>query len=79
MSIFQYFGHFFIPSLFFLYAQGALKVGGPQELELVYNHAHFGAEPPSILAKIERKCKKIKKFVFFFTPFLRFLAFFESL
>ena len=79
MSIFQYFGHFFIPSLFFLYAQGALKVGGPQELELVYNHAHFGAETPSILAKIERKCKKIKKFVFFFTPFLRFLAFFESL
>ena len=69
MSIFQYFGHFFIPSLFFLYAQGALKVGGPQELELVYNHAHFGAETPSILAKIERKCKKIKKSLFFYPIF----------
>ena len=69
MSIFQYFGHFFIPSLFFLYAQGALKVGGPQELELVYNHGHFGAEPPSILAKIERKSKKIKKSVFFLPHF----------
>ena len=69
MSIFQYFGHFFIPSLFFLYAQGAPKVGGPQELELVYNHGHFGAEPPSILAKIERKSKKIKKSVFFLPHF----------
>ena len=69
MSIFQYFGHFFIPSLFFLYAQGAPKVGGPQELELVYNHGHFGAEPPSILAKIEQKSKKIKKSVFFYPIF----------
>ena len=69
MSIFQYFGHFFIPSLFFLFAQGAPKVGGPQELELVYNHAHFGAETPSILAKIERKCKKIKKSLFFYPIF----------
>ena len=69
MSIFQYFGHFFIPSLFFLFAQGAPKVGGPQELELVYNHGHFGAEPPSILAKIERKSKKIKKSVFFLPHF----------
>ena len=69
MSIFPYFGHFFIPSLFFLFAQGAPKVGGPQELELVYNHGHFGAEPPSILAKIERKSKKIKKSVFFLPHF----------
>ena len=69
MSIFQYFGHFFIPSLFFLYAQGALKVGGLQELELVYKHGHFGAEPPSILAKFEQKSKKIKKSVFFLPHF----------